>query len=313
MWAPGVDVLSAMAGSETWFIEATGTSMACPHVTGVVALLLEAHPDWSPEKVKEHLTTKCMKDDGEIKHSTGAKLRTYAALESSECAAAAAPPSTNTGICVAEEGVDYHLNDLKHIDDVSNWGECCDLCKEHPECRSWTWVDETFKHVDLRSRCFLKSALAEGRRDGRPGLISGYQTEEEAISTTPPHTPNTETTCLVEEGVDYHSNDLEHIDDVSDWGRCCDLCKEHPECRSWTWLDKTFKDVKFRLRCILKNRLAEGRRDGKPGLISGFDLEQLFGKQTSASGAVQNYEQKHWSLLDVQGLASGADAVQANY
>ncbi|HEY7178773.1 MAG TPA: S8 family serine peptidase [Gaiella sp.] len=51
--APGSSILSAQPGG--WGT-LSGTSMATPHVSGAVALLLQRHPDWAPEQVKAALT-----------------------------------------------------------------------------------------------------------------------------------------------------------------------------------------------------------------------------------------------------------------
>lgn len=55
IWAPGSAVLSAGHGSDGDAKTFSGTSMACPHVAGAAALLLQAAPGLSPEEVKAKL------------------------------------------------------------------------------------------------------------------------------------------------------------------------------------------------------------------------------------------------------------------
>jgi len=50
--APGVDIVSARAGTPDQFIAMSGTSMATPHVSGVVALILQEHGTLTPETVR---------------------------------------------------------------------------------------------------------------------------------------------------------------------------------------------------------------------------------------------------------------------
>ncbi|URE44853.1 Peptidase inhibitor I9 [Musa troglodytarum] len=65
---PGVNILAGWSGSigptgllkdgrRTQFNIMSGTSMSCPHISGVAALLKGAHPNWSPAAIKSALMT----------------------------------------------------------------------------------------------------------------------------------------------------------------------------------------------------------------------------------------------------------------
>lgn len=72
--APGTDILGAHTPDVAnglrgeYYQYLTGTSMAVPHVAGIAALLMEAHPGWSPAAIRSALVTTARqnlrKDDG---------------------------------------------------------------------------------------------------------------------------------------------------------------------------------------------------------------------------------------------------------
>jgi len=52
--APGASILGAIKDA---YVIGSGTSMATPHVSGVVALLKALHPNWSPAALKSAIMT----------------------------------------------------------------------------------------------------------------------------------------------------------------------------------------------------------------------------------------------------------------
>lgn len=66
--APGVNIIAAFSegvlpegekgdNRKTSFNVLSGTSMSCPHVSGVVGLLKKLHPDWSAAAIKSAIIT----------------------------------------------------------------------------------------------------------------------------------------------------------------------------------------------------------------------------------------------------------------
>ncbi len=65
--APGSSIISASTREGEIYRFNSGTSMACPHVSGIAALLLQADPDLIPDEIRSLLTTTAV-DPGEESH-----------------------------------------------------------------------------------------------------------------------------------------------------------------------------------------------------------------------------------------------------
>lgn len=72
--APGTNILSTVVDNS--YGEMTGTSMACPHVSGVVALMLNLNPELTSSKVKEILA-RSTKKVGHLSYTKSTKYGTW--------------------------------------------------------------------------------------------------------------------------------------------------------------------------------------------------------------------------------------------
>ncbi|PHT42668.1 Subtilisin-like protease SBT1.7 [Capsicum baccatum] len=87
---PGVNILAAWSEAigptglekdirRTKFNIMSGTSMSCPHISGLAALLKAAHPDWSPSAIKSALMTTAYNRDttnSPLRDAEGGQLST---------------------------------------------------------------------------------------------------------------------------------------------------------------------------------------------------------------------------------------------
>ncbi|MCU4799932.1 S8 family serine peptidase [Halobacteria archaeon HArc-gm2] len=79
--APGDDVRSARAGSDG-YESRDGTSFAAPAASGTAALATEVHPNWTPDRIRNAITTSADPIDDEDVYSQGAgQLNATAALD----------------------------------------------------------------------------------------------------------------------------------------------------------------------------------------------------------------------------------------
>jgi serine protease AprX len=85
VYAPGAHIVSVLAPSSVFarscsclvgggqYIQTSGTSMAAPAISGLVADLLQLHPAWTPDQVKGDLTSPAVSDNSSVQQPDAVK------------------------------------------------------------------------------------------------------------------------------------------------------------------------------------------------------------------------------------------------
>ncbi|KAG9442891.1 hypothetical protein H6P81_018745 [Aristolochia fimbriata] len=118
--APGVNILAAWsqasALSDFSFNIESGTSMSCPHVSAVVALLKSIHPEWSPAVIKSALVTTASTRD-EYYQNIVAEGGNYKQADPFDFGGGHVNPNR-----AANPGLAYDMNLLEHRDFLCSMG-----------------------------------------------------------------------------------------------------------------------------------------------------------------------------------------------
>ena len=93
IFAPGSDIVSAHYGSPTILRSRSGTSMASPHVSGVVAQILEQYPAWTQQQVSSQIISQSTLN---ALSSTGSNTANLLLFNNSPRVIAEVPSTTTT-------------------------------------------------------------------------------------------------------------------------------------------------------------------------------------------------------------------------
>jgi subtilisin family serine protease len=118
--APGVNIYSTVPSgtcalcSPSKYRILSGTSMAAPHVSGAAALLLQLHPDWTPEELKSALITTAVDLNYDVYTQGGGRID---AFKAATVEALVSPSILNLGLVnTTDEIWQAHSNfELKNI------------------------------------------------------------------------------------------------------------------------------------------------------------------------------------------------------
>ena len=178
---PGVNILAAyvrFTGSTNQFRYDSGTSMACPHLSGIAAMLISLHPTWSPAMIKSAImTTSDWQDNAgmPIADHTGEPASLFAAGSGQVNATRAADP----GLVYDIQRDDYvkYVCGLEYTPDQVN-----QVIKEEVDCE----VVGRISGEDLNYPSFYVKASSNPRMITRTVMNVGLPRERYTLSLQQP-------------------------------------------------------------------------------------------------------------------------------
>ncbi len=141
--APGSGIVSTLAPGSLYstlcpscivsgrYLRAGGTSMAAPVVSGTAALILERHPEWTPDQVKSTIMATARKLNSPDVREVNASGAVYAYTPASGANAGIAP---NRLVSAATGDIDYSLSSWS----LSSWSRASDPLTAGWALSSWS-------------------------------------------------------------------------------------------------------------------------------------------------------------------------------
>ncbi len=147
VYAPGAHIVSVLAPNSTFasscptcivgsgqYIQTSGTSMAAPMISGLVADLLQIHPNWTPDQVKGDLTSSSVTDNSSFQEPNAVKA---ALLWNPQAANEGLTP--NNLVNAATGNIDYSLSSWS----LSSWSRANGPLRAGFALSSWSCKDCT--------------------------------------------------------------------------------------------------------------------------------------------------------------------------
>jgi len=145
VYAPGAHIVSVLAPNSEFanscstcvvgngqYIQTSGTSMAAPMISGLVADLLQLHPNWTPDQVKGALTSSAVTDNSSFQEPAAVKA---ALLRNPPVADQGLTPSTLVN--AATGNIDYNLSSWS----LSSWSRAHGPLRAGFALSSWSCTD----------------------------------------------------------------------------------------------------------------------------------------------------------------------------